>query len=83
MSVALVLTPALVKRGVRAGQVYRSGPRRWIRILRVCVDPPSVTVAGVTRNGGRVRGARAVPWTTYLTWRDGAWCMPSGYEATS
>lgn len=78
-----VITPLLVRRTIRAGQIYRSGPRRWVRVLRVCCDPPSVTVCGVTRHGGKVRGARSQPWISYLTWRDGAWCMPLGYEVVS
>ena len=78
-----VITPVLVRRHVRAGQIYRSGVRRYVRILRVCVDPPSVTVRGVTRSGNSVRGERSIPWTTYLTWRDGAWCLPAGYEEIS
>lgn len=84
------LTPALVRATVRAGQVYRSGPRRYVRVLRVTVDPPHVLVAGCTRAGARVRGPRRVPWTVYLTWRHagldedaqgGGWQMPTGYEA--
>lgn len=76
-----MLTPPLVRRHLRAGQVYRSGPRRWVRVLRILPLVPCVEVRPATRAGGRVRGERRdLRITVYPTWSDGRWTMPRGYE---
>lgn len=85
---ATALTPALVRRYVAAGQIYAAGPRRFVRILRVWTDPPSVTARRCTRDGepitgrhrsGPLAGSKHHPFTIYLTWRDGRWCLPAAY----
>jgi hypothetical protein len=86
------LTPALVHRHVETGQIYSTGKRRYIRIIRidrrVNIDPPSVqahrcTVAGELLSGrhksGPLAGSPFHEFTVALTWRDGAWRMPAGY----
>jgi len=84
----VALTPALVRRHVEAGQIYASGSRRWVRILRVHVDPPHVTARRCSRRGelyttryktGPLAGCKPEAFTIYLTWRDGGWRMPTAY----
>lgn len=84
-----MVTPALVRRHVEVGMVFGAGRRRYVRVLRVYVNPPSVTVRRCTADGttltgkhrsGPLAGTAHEPFTVYLTWRAGRWLMPAAYR---
>lgn len=88
MTAVAVITPSLVRRYVTTGQIYATGRRRYVRILRVTTDPPSVTVRRCTADGlplagrhrtGPLAGTAHEPFTIYLTWRGGRWLLPTAY----
>lgn len=91
MTPVVVLTPSLVRRQVKRGQVYQIG-RRYVRILGVRTNPPHVIAQRCDRRGklmtgrhktGPLAGARVHAFSIFLTWVNERWQLAIPYQLVS